>query len=102
MHAMACLWKWEQLAFPVILQHHVHDFYQFERLQQVYDNNIFPVIQDQIWYDGITQPHVWKKQAGHATKKQFRKQSELLIPGFHQLYVVFMGKVDTTGGHVQG
>ena len=33
MHAMAYLWKWEQLAFPTILQYHVHDYYQSKRLQ---------------------------------------------------------------------
>ena len=48
MHAMACFHKWEQLAFPTILQCHVHDHNQFKRLQQIYDNNIFLVIQDQI------------------------------------------------------
>ena len=56
MHAMAYLWKWEQLVLPTILQYHVQDYYWSERLQQIYDNNIFPVIQDQIWYDGKTHP----------------------------------------------
>ena len=56
MHAMASLWKREQLAFPTILQYHVHDYYQFKKLQQIYDNNIFPVIQDQIQYDGKPHP----------------------------------------------
>ena len=42
-HAMAYFWKWEQLAFPMILQHHVHDYYWLDRLHQIYDNNIFPV-----------------------------------------------------------
>ena len=74
MHAMAYLWKWEQLAFPTILQYHVHDYYWFKRLQQIYDINIFLVIQDRIEYDGVTPPpSVWKKQAGHPEKKQFRE-----------------------------
>ena len=42
------------IGIPTILQYHVHDYYQFKRLQQIYDNNIFPVIQDQIQYDGKT------------------------------------------------
>ena len=72
MHAY--LQKWEQLAFLTILQYHVHDYYKFERLQQSYDNNTFPVIQDQIWHNGITHPpSVWKKQPGCTKKKRFRK-----------------------------
>ena len=35
MHAMAYLQKWEQWAFPTILQYHVHDYYWFERLKQI-------------------------------------------------------------------
>ena len=74
MHAMAFLWKLEQLAFPTILQYHVHDDYWFERLQQIYDNNIFLTIKDQIWYNGMTHPpSVWKKQAQCPKKKWFRK-----------------------------
>ena len=64
------------------LQYHVHHYYWFERLQQIYDNNIFLVIQDQIQYDGITHPPCgWKKQAGHPKKKWFWKQSKFLHPG---------------------
>ena len=74
MHAMAYLWKWEQLEFPTIFQYHVHDYYQFERLQQIYDSNIFTVIQDQIWYDGKnSSTKCMKKQAGNPKKKWFRK-----------------------------
>ena len=36
-----------------------------------YDNNIFPVIQDQIQYDGITHT-LYKIQGGHPKKKWFR------------------------------
>ena len=74
LHAMAYLHKWEQLAFITILQHHVHEYYWFERLQQIYDNIIFPFLLDQIQYDGISKPpSVWKKQAGCPKKKWFRK-----------------------------
>ena len=98
MHAMACSQKWEQLAFPTILQYHVPDYYWFERLQQIYDNNIFPVIQDQIQYNGITHPpNVWKKQAGCPRKKWFRKQSEFLDPGDSPISCSLCGK----SGHNQ-
>ena len=52
MYAMAYLWKWKQLAFPTALQYLWHDYYWFETLQQIDDNNIFPAIQDQIQYNG--------------------------------------------------
>ena len=42
MHAMAYLWKWEQLAFPTFLQYHMHNYYQFKRLQQIYDKINLP------------------------------------------------------------
>ena len=93
---MAYLQKWEQVAFPTILQYHVHDYYQFERLQHIYDNNTFQVIQDQIQYDVIAHPpSVWKKQGGHPKKKQFRKQSKFLDPGDSPTICSLCGKVDT-------
>ena len=79
--------------FQQFLQHHVHDYYQFERLQCIYDNNIFPGVHDQIWYDGITQPpSVWKKQAGCPKKKWFRKQSKFLDPGDSPIICSLCGK----------
>ena len=69
----------------------MHDYYQFERLQQIYDKHIFPVIQDQIWYNGIIHPpHVWKKQAG-CPKKWFRKQSKFLDPGDSPIICILCG-----------
>ena len=43
-------------------------------MQEIYEDNIFPIIQDQIQYDGITEPPVvWQKQAGCPRKKRTRK-----------------------------
>ena len=39
-----------------ILKEHVHDYYQNKSMQQIYGYNIFPVVQDQIRYDGETNP----------------------------------------------
>ena len=44
------------MSFLDILQQHVHDFYRNESIQQIYGYNIFPVVQDQIRYDGETDP----------------------------------------------
>ena len=61
-HAMAYFQKWEELSFPRILQHLVHSWYWYKSLHEIYENNIFPVVQDQMQYDGITKPLVvWKK-----------------------------------------
>ena len=65
MHGMAYLQKWEQ----------------FSNI----NNNIFPVIQDQIWYNGITHPpSVWKKQAGHPKMKWLGNEVNSLILENHQ------------------
>ena len=34
----------------------VHDYYKNKNMQQIYGYNIFPVVQDQIRYDGETNP----------------------------------------------
>ena len=44
------------MSFLDILQQHVYDFYRNESIQQIYGYNIFPVVQDQIRYDGETDP----------------------------------------------
>ena len=48
--------KWEDMSFPDILQKHVHDYYRNKHIQQRYGYNIFLVVQDQIRYDGETNP----------------------------------------------
>ena len=35
----------------------VHDYYRNKSMQQIYGYNIFPEVQDQIRYDGKTNPH---------------------------------------------
>ena len=55
-HAMAYLRKWEDMSFPDILDQHVHDYYKNKSMQQIYEYNVFPVVQDQIRYDGETNP----------------------------------------------
>ena len=44
------------MLFPDILQQHVHDYYRNKSMQQIYGYNIFPVVQDQIRYDGKINP----------------------------------------------
>ena len=69
------------MSFPRILKLHVHNYYRYKSLQEIYENNIFPIIQDQIQYNGKTKPPgVWKKPAGHPKKKRMRKQSKFICP----------------------
>ena len=73
-HTTAYFMKWEELPFLRIFQHHVHPWYRYKSLQEIYENNIFLVVEDQMQYDGITKPPVvWKRQAGHAKIKRTRK-----------------------------
>ena len=53
-HAVAYLRKWEDMSFPAILDQHVHDYYKNKSMQQIYEYNVFPVVQDQIRYNGET------------------------------------------------
>ena len=55
-HAVAYFRKWEDMSFPDIFQEHVHDYYRNKSMKQIYGYNIFPVLQDQIRYDGETNP----------------------------------------------
>ena len=41
-HAMAYFCKWEELSFPQFLKDHVHPYYNYKRMQQIFKNNIFP------------------------------------------------------------
>ena len=61
-HAVAYFRKWEDLSFPHILQKHVHDYYRNKSMQQMYGYNIFSVVQDQIMYDGETNPSTLELQ----------------------------------------
>ena len=53
---MAYFRKLEDMSFPDILQEHVHDYYGNKSMQQIYGYNIFPIVQDQIRFDGKTNP----------------------------------------------
>ena len=55
-HAIAYIRKWEDMSFPDILKQHMHDYYRNKSMQQIYEHTIFPVVQDQIRYDGQTHP----------------------------------------------
>ena len=55
-HAIAYFRKWEEMSFPDILHLHVHEYYRNKSMQQIYEHNIFPVVQDQIRYDRQTNP----------------------------------------------
>ena len=44
------------MSFLGILQQHVHDYYRNKSIQQIYGYKILPVVQDQIEYDGETNP----------------------------------------------
>ena len=73
-HAVAYLRKWEDMSFPAILDQHVHDYYKNKSMQQTYEYNVFPVVQDQLRYNGETNPPtVGARQLGHLTTKCLQK-----------------------------
>ena len=55
-HAISYFKKWEDMSFPDILQKHVHDYYRNKSMHHIYGYSIFPVVQDQIRYNGETNP----------------------------------------------
>ena len=60
-HAVAYLRIWEDMSCPAIFDQHVHDYYKNKSMQQIYEYNVFPVVQDQIRYDGETNPQqLWQ------------------------------------------
>ena len=48
------------VSFPDLLQERVHGYYRNKCMQQIYGNNIFPIVQDQIRYDGETIIQCWE------------------------------------------
>ena len=56
---MAYFRKWEDMSFPDILQQDVHDYYWNKIIQQIYEHNIFPIVQDQIRYERESNPPYW-------------------------------------------
>ena len=54
------------MSFPDILDQHVHDYYKNKSMQQIYEYNVFSVVQDQIRHIGETNPPtVVARQLGH-------------------------------------
>ena len=77
-HAVAYFRKWEDMSFPALLENHVHDYYKNKNMQQIYEYNVFPVVQDQIRYDGQTNPlTVGARQLGH--RKQNVSRSVVIL-----------------------
>ena len=77
-HDVAYFRKWEHVSFPDILDQHVHDYYKNKSMQQIYECNVFPVVQDQIRYNGETNPHqLW--QDNLVIPKQNISSDHLLI-----------------------
>ena len=69
-HAIVYFRKGEDMSFPDILQQHVHEYYRNKSMQQIYEYNIFPVVQDQIRYDGETNPPTFGIKATWTTKNK--------------------------------
>ena len=95
-HAMAYFRKWEDMSFPDTLDQHVHDHYKNKSMQQIYEYNVFPVVQDQIRYDGETNPPlVVARQPGHPKTKCLWKWSHFLNPEESPIKCTLFGN----GGH---
>jgi hypothetical protein len=80
-HACAVFRRWQELDFTYILRHHVHPYYMFDYIQQMYKHNVFPVCLDSIGYDGETKPpSVAARQPGRPPVKRLRRRSDFLDP----------------------
>ena len=55
-HAVAYFRKWEDMSFLDILQQHVNECHRNQSMQQIYEYNILPVVQDKIRHDRETNP----------------------------------------------
>ena len=101
-HAMAYFWKWQDVSFPDILQDHVHDYYWNKSMQQIYGYNIFPVVQDQIRYDGETNPPtLGMQQPGLPKTKQICNHSWFLDPDEFPIKCLSVEREDIIEGHAQ-
>ena len=84
------------MSFPAILEKHVHDYYKNKSMQQIYEYNVFPVVQDQIRYDGQTNPPTGgARQLGHPKTKCLQKHSCFIDPEESPIKCTLCGK----GGH---
>ena len=78
-HAVAYFRKLEDMSFPAILEKHVHAYYKNKSMQQIYEYNVFPVVQDQIRYNGQTNhPYSWGK-----TTRASKNTTSLEAKSFH-------------------
>ena len=95
-HVMAYFRKWEDMSFPDILHKQVHEYYKNRSMQQIYEYNVFPVVQDQIRYDGETNlPMVGARQSGCPKTKCLQKWSHFIDPDESAIKCTICGK----GGH---
>ena len=100
-HAMAYFRKWEDMSFPGILDQHVHDYYKNKSMQQIYEYNVFPVVQDQTRYNGETNPPmVVARQPGSPKTKCLWKQNHFINPESPQSSVFSVEREDIIIGHV--
>jgi hypothetical protein len=82
-HAMAYYRKWEKVSLRQIVDNHVHGYYKFGTHQSMYTFNMYPVISDNIQYDGTTKPPpIPKRGAGRPTKlrTEWRERSKFDDP----------------------
>ena len=78
---------------PRISQNNVHPWYWYKSLQEIYENSIFPVVQDQMQFDGITKPPVvQERQAEHPKTKRIRNRIRFLDPGDSPIICSLCGK----------
>ena len=89
------------MSFPDILDQHVHDYYKNKSMQQIYEYNVFPVVQDQIRYNGETNPQqLW--QDNWAVRKQNVSRSGVVSSSQKspQSRALFVERVDIIIEHV--
>ena len=78
------------------------DIELYKAMQQIYKNNIFPVVRDQLGHNCRTNlPLSGQRQTDHPKKKGSQSRANSLIQMSCQLNVVDVIKEDTTTGHVK-
>ena len=99
---MAYFRKWEDMSFPGILWVHVHEYYRNKSMQQICGYNIFLVVQDQIRYDGKTNPPtlgIW--QTGQSKLNESTMVAIFLVLMNPQLSALSVEREDIIKGHAQ-
>lgn len=74
-HAVAYFRKWMEKDLRWILDNKVHYYFKYKSLHLLYENNIFPVILDNIRYDGKSKPPPITVSTGRPKMKRYRKRS---------------------------